>query len=434
MNSVFILDTNQEPQPPVHPAVARRLLSNGQAAVWRRYPFTLILKEAVRRSEPPGQLRVKIDPGSRTTGLALVDDFSGNLVWAGELGHRGLQVKAALSDRRAIRRGRRSRKTRYRPARFDNRRRPDGWLPPSLLSRVHNVDTWVTRLRKLAPVSAISLENVRFDTQKMENPEISGVAYQQGTLLGYEVREYLLEKWNRTCAYCGARNVPLEIEHIVPKSRSGSDRVSNLALSCTSCNQKKGNQTAREFGCPQVQAQARLPLRDAAAVNAVRYKVLEVLKAHGLPVETGSGGLTKFNRTRQGLAKSHWADAACVGQSTPERLTIRPGLPLLIQAKGRGQALGRRQMCKMNRFGFPRDSGKSRTKRVEGFQNGDLVRAVIPKGKYAGTHVGRVSIRSSGNFYLSKSRGNIGSVSWKYLTLLQRAGDYGYSLPNLSNR
>ncbi|BBI73681.2 hypothetical protein HAALTHF_31920n [Vreelandella aquamarina] len=80
---------------------------------------------------------------------------------------------------------------------------------------------------------------MRFDTQKLDNPEINGVEYQQGTLLGYEVREYLLEKWGRECAYCGTADTPLEIEHVIPRSRGGSNRVSNLTLSCHPCNQSK---------------------------------------------------------------------------------------------------------------------------------------------------------------------------------------------------
>ncbi len=431
MNSVFVIDTNKSPQAPVHPAVARRLLSDGQAAVWRRYPFTVILKSAVPEPERPAEtsgLRVKIDPGSRTTGLAMINDATAGLVWAAELTHRGLKVKERLDKRRAIRRGRRSRKTRYRPARFNNRCRPQGWLPPSLMSRVHNIDTWVRRLRKVAPVSAISVETVRFDTQKMENPEISGVEYQQGTLLGYEVREYLLEKWQRTCAYCKAKDVPLEVEHIVPKSRGGSDRISNLALSCHDCNQAKGNQTAEEYGHPAVQAQARMPLKDTAAVNATRYKIRDTLRDHGLPVEVGTGGRTKFNRTRIGLNKSHWADAACVGESTPERLKIRAGGPVLIRARNHGYRIGRRQMKKIDKHGFPRKENAKSGKRVYGFQSGDIARAEIPANlKNAGSHVGRLTIRKTGRFLFSKTGGTKMDVHYRHLTLLRRADGYEYA-------
>src|SRR5207302_4250775 len=131
--------------------------------------------------------------------------------------------------------------------------------------------TWIMRLKRFCPVAAISLELVKFDTQALQNPEMSGVEYQQGTLAGYELREYLLEKWDRKCAYCGANQVSLQIEHIVPLARGGSNRVSNLTLACESCNQAKNTQTAIEFGYPAVQAQAKCTLRDAAAVNAMRW-------------------------------------------------------------------------------------------------------------------------------------------------------------------
>src|SRR5262249_1839386 len=141
------------------------------------------------------------------------------VVWAGEIAHRGQRIHDALLTRRAIRRGRRQRHTRYRPQRSDNRRRCMGWLPPSLDSRITNVLTWVERLRRLAPVAAISQELLRFDTQLMEHPEITGIEYQQGELAGYEMREYLLEKGGRHCAYCGVKGIPLQVEHIVPQVR-----------------------------------------------------------------------------------------------------------------------------------------------------------------------------------------------------------------------
>src|SRR5260370_29904354 len=152
---VFVVDVEKRPLDPCHPARARRLLDQGKAAVWRRYPFTLMLKRAVPDAQPH-PLRVKLDPGSRVSGLAVVNDATGQVVWAGELTHRGQQVHAALLARRALRRGRRQRNTRYRPARFANRRRPAGWLPPSLESRVSNLLTWVARLRRFAPIGALS--------------------------------------------------------------------------------------------------------------------------------------------------------------------------------------------------------------------------------------------------------------------------------------
>lgn len=192
LSNVFVLDTNKQPLPPVHPGRARILLSTGKAAVWRHYPFTIILKRAVEKPQLP-PLRIKLDPGSKTTGIALVNDTLGEVVFAAELRHRGHAIKKRMDQRRTIRRNRRQRKTPYRQPRCANRRRPKGWLPPSLESRIATVLTWVCRLMRLCPITAISMEVVKFDMQLMEHAEISGVEYQQGTLFGYELREYLLE-------------------------------------------------------------------------------------------------------------------------------------------------------------------------------------------------------------------------------------------------
>ncbi len=174
--SVFVVDTNKTPLAPYHEAKARKLLDAGKAAIFRMRPFTIILKRAVESPQVP-DLRVKLDPGSRTTGIAVVDDESGKVVFAAELVHRGYAIKQSLDSRRATRRSRRARHTRYRAARWHNRRRKEGWLPPSLQSRIANVLTWVAKLTHLCWVTAISMELVKFDMQLMENPEISGVEY-----------------------------------------------------------------------------------------------------------------------------------------------------------------------------------------------------------------------------------------------------------------
>jgi 5-methylcytosine-specific restriction endonuclease McrA len=427
LSHVFVLDTNKQPLAPVHPGRARILLASGQAAVYRRYPFTLILQRAV--PQPHIQpLRVKLDPGSKTTGLAVVNDATGQVVFAAEVAHRGQQIKAALDKRRAVRRCRRQRKTRYRKPRFNNRTRRQGWLPPSLESRIANVLTWVRRLQRSCPIGAISLELVKFDVQQLEQPAIAGVEYQQGTLAGYEVRAYLLEKWGRQCAYCGAMNVPLQIEHLVCRARGGTSRVRNLTLACEPCNSRKGTQDIHEFLkdkpdlLKRLLAQAKAPLRDTAAVNCTRWALYERLQAFGLPVECGSGGLTKYNRTQRGLPKSHWLDAVCVGKSTPECLSIDGVVPLLITAKGHGS----RQMCRMNRFGFPRTSPKV-AKHVRGFQTGDLVCAVVPTGRKAGTYVGRVAVRSSGSFNITTPAGTVQGISSRHCRPLQRCDGYQYT-------
>ena len=234
-------------------------------------------------------------------------------------------------------------------------------------------------------------------------------------------------KWERQCAYCGAKEVPLEIEHILCRARGGTHRVSNLALACTSCNVKKGTHLIEDFLHKQpavlarILAQAKTPLTAATAVNATRWLLYERLKATGLPLESGSGGLTKYNRVQRNLPKTHWLDAACVGQSTPKHLETSQVVPLLIEATGHGN----RQMCGVNEYGFP-IRHRQRNKVHFGYQTGDLVRAVVPKGARAGTHVGRVLVRASGSFDLRTKGGRQAGISYRYCRPIHRNDGYSY--------
>jgi len=434
--AVFVLDRKKKPLMPCSEKRARLLLERKKAVVHRMAPFTIRLKERVGGEVQP--IRIKLDPGSKTTGIALVREettvspktgeieTTAHVLFLAELNHRSDRIRDRLTARRAFRRRRRG-NLRHRQSRFDNRTRPEGWLPPSLQHRVDTTGSWVERLRRLSPVSGISMELVRFDLQKMETPEISGIEYQQGTLAGYEVREYVLEKWNRTCAYCGQTDVPLEIDHIHPRSRGGTDRVSNLTLACHVCNQKKGARPIEEFlskkpdVLKKILARAKTPLKDASAVNSTRWALYEALKRTGLPVETGSGGRTKYNRTRFSLPKTHSLDAACVGKV--DRVTNGDRRALSIKAMGRGSY----QRTRLDAFGFPRGF-LTRKKSHFGFQTGDRVRAVVRTGKKIGTYVGRVAVRASGSFNLQTGSGLVQGIPHTVCRLLQRADGYGYSL------
>ncbi len=386
-NYVFVIDTKAQHGDPIHPAKARILLSQKKAAVFKRFPFTIILKEA--SEVKPIQAEIKLDPGSKVTGIAIVKN--GLVIWAANLRHRGSKIKSDISTRKAVRRSRRQRKTRYRQARFLNRKRKKGWIAPSLKHRVLNVETWVSRIQKYVPVSKIIMELVKFDTQKMLSPEISGVEYQQGTLAGYEVREYLLEKFGRCCAYCDKKDVPLQIEHIHPKARGGGDRISNLTLSCDSCNQKKGTKSIDEFlkkdltRAEKIKKTALAPLKDAAAVNTTRWKLFNTLKSI-LPTSTGTGGQTKYNRTRLGFDKDHYIDAACVGDV--ENLVFLTKKPLLITATGHGN----RQMQANDEYGFPNKA--ARKVYNIGWKTGDIGTVHKNKGKSAGMSTGRVVVQN----------------------------------------
>lgn len=420
-NYVFVLDTKRQPLTPCKPSVARKLLNARKAKVFRLYPFTIILNKEVADSSE--SLTLKIDPGSKVTGLAILS--CSKLLWVAELIHRGQTIKAALESRRSLRRSRRNRHTRYRKPKFLNRTRTKGWLAPSLQHRVETTLTWVNKLSRLVPIRFIFQELVRFDLQQIENPEISGVEYQQGELVGYEVREYLLNKWDRKCTYCGAENVPLQVEHIHPKAKGGTNRISNLCLACEPCNIKKGTKSIEQFlskkpdVLKKIQAQAKRPLKDAASVNSTRWALLNGLKDTGLDVTTGSGGLTKFNRTRLQLPKTDYFDAACVGDTL--ELFVLANQPLLIKATGHGS----RQMCRTDKFGFP-SRYVPQFKLIKGFQTGDIVKAVVTSGKKIGTYTGRVALRSTGSFNISTTNGLIQGIGYKYCRQIHHKDGYGY--------
>lgn len=436
---VFVRASNGTPLMPSHPARARQLLCSGRARIHTLYPFSIRLTDRTEGATQP--VVFKIDPGATTTGLALNRQELNNpthqtVLHLAELTHRGAQIRGSMTKRSGYRRRRRSTNLRYRAPRFNNRRRKEGWLPPSLQSRVDNIVSWYQRYAKLVPITSIEVESVRFDTQALQNPEISGVEYQQGTLLGYELREYLLEKWGRKCVYCDAENVPLQIEHIVarrpkkPLTLKGSNRPSNLTLACEPCNKAKDNTPIQEFladnpeRLKHILSHTKKPLDAAAAANATRNAVFRELKAvSNLPAAGFSGGRTKWNRSKLGMPKTHALDAACVGEL--EQLKNWNVPVLQIKASGRGAY----QRTRVTKDGTPRGF-LTRTKSVHGFRTGDLVKAAVPSGKKAGVHTGRVAIRATGFFNIQTKTETVQGINHKYCRRIIPGDGYTYNLVN----
>jgi len=428
---VFVLSKDGKPLDPTSPRRARLLLKAGRAAVVKATPFVIRLKDRHSRDSTTQGVVIGIDPGSKTTGFAVWRETTPGVresAFLAEVEHRGAVISKKLEQRSNYRRRRRSVNLRYRQPRFNNRTKPKGWLAPSLQHRVNTTTSWVERLARWAPVVGVEMELVRFDMQQIQNPEIAGVEYQQGELAGYEVREYLLNKWGRSCAYCDATNIPLQVEHVQPKARGGSNRVSNLTLACGPCNQRKNAQPVETFlahdpaRLARIQRNAKTPLRDAAAVNATRNALFRALSEHHT-VLTGTGGETKYNRSRFGLPKTHALDALAVGNpATIDAITGWDGMRVLtIKCTGRGQY----QRTKPDKHGFPRLK-YTRQKTHYGYQTGDYVRAVVPAGKHAGTHTGRVAVRATGSFVVTGADGVRRGINHKHCTLLQRQDGYGY--------
>jgi hypothetical protein len=404
---------------PCHPARARILKKKGRAKTVRHTPHTIQILDRKIEDSKTQPVYVGIDPGSKHTGIAiyLEQDSERSCLGLIEIQHRGRQISEKLKARSNYRRRRRS-NLRYRQPRFLNRgNKKKGWLAPSLMHRVDSTISMIKRIQKYVPVVGIRQELVRFDTQKLVNPEISGIEYQQGTLQGYDIREYLLAKYDRKCVYCDVTGVPLNIDHVEPKSKSGSNRISNLVLACVKCNQSKGSKSLNVFvkdnvRLGKIKSGLTKPLRDAAAVNATRNRLFKELNGL-LPTVVGSGGLTKYNRVRNGLVKSHGFDALCV---TDENCVVRSVPSKFLTAK----VTGRGVYCRTtpDKYGFPRGY-RTRLKRPFGFSTGDMVCANVPKGKNKGYYEGRVVVRATGSFDVQTRKGKVQGVNFKYCEVVQ---------------
>lgn len=421
---VFVIDKRKTPLSPTTNARARVLLKQGKAVVHKVYPFVIRLKES---KVCESSFAIKIDPGSTTTGIAIVDKEK--CLFLMEIIHRGKAIKKALFNRRNIRRSRRQRNTRYRAPRFLNRTRPDGWLAPSVKSRADNVISITNKLSKYIHLTNVAIERVSFDTSEMtEGKKLYGIEYQNGDLKDTELRCFMTEKHNNSCVYCSATK-NLELEHIVPKSKGGTDSTRNITLSCRRCNEQKDNLSLKQFGKliekDLSHLEPKSTPRDAAIIQSARnYTIQELAKTY--KVETGEGWETSFNRKEVNLPKEHYYDALCVGRDY--RYEILADKVLIIKAQGRGD----RQMCRVDRFGFPRTKAKA-NKSVFGFQTGDIIKADVPKGKKQGKYLGKVAVRSSGYFNITTEKKTIQGIGHKSCSIVQKNDGYSYNTKRISN-
>jgi len=248
-----------------------------------------------------------------------------------------------------------------------------------------------------------------------------------------------------TCAYCGGEsNDPiLEAEHKHPRAQGGTNSIRNQVIACRTCNQHKGNRTLAEWfnGLKKTRLDnirkenvqkwmngKVLRLKDAAAVNACRYQLGHALMTQAIPVSSGTGAQTKFNRLSQQIPKSHALDALMTGEVTaPVTAWQKP--TLVLKSMGRGGY----QRTRLDQYGFPRGY-LQRKKHYFGFQTGDLVVATVLKGKKTGVYKGRVAVRDSGYFNIQTQAGVVQGISHKTCRLIQRNTGYNYFYtPTIAN-
>lgn len=406
---VYVLSASGAPLMPTQRyGHVRRMLCSGRAKVVRRTPFTIQLTyESTSYVQP---VSLGIDTGSKHIGVSAVTES--RELYAGQVELRD-DISGNLTARRQYRRERRSRKTRYRKPRFDNRVRSKhkGWLAPSVEAKIETQMRVISNVCRILPVNDITVETAAFDTQKMQDPEIAGIKYQQGTLMGYEVREYLAEKFNHKCCYCGkpqGNGVHFEVEHLTPKARGGSDCITNLGWSCHDCNKKKGTMTCEEFGHPEVRTEAEAGMKHAAHMSIMRWTLYRRLKAvYGDKLHMTYGSVASYRRNAAGLNKTHVCDARCVS-GYPD---VAPCGEVFFQKKVRchNRQIYKAKICK---GGVHKRNQASYL--VKGFR-------LFDKVKYEGQECFVFGRRSSGYFDIRKLDGTKvhAGVSYKKLRFLE---------------
>jgi len=391
---VYVLNLNGKSLMPTKQQHSRRLIREGKAKVVSRFPFTIQLVVPSGKNVQP--ITLGIDAGYSHIGFSAVSE-SKELV-SGEVTLRK-DVSKKLTERRMYRRNRRNRLW-YREPRFLNRvsNKKEGWLAPSIQHKLDSHIRLIEKIKILLPISKVVVEVASFDTQKMVNPEISGIEYQQGELQGYNIRNYLLEKWHRKCTYCGKKDIPLEIEHIIPESRGGTNRVSNLTLSCRKCNLEKGNKTAEEFGHPEIQKKANQTLKATVFMNIIRWKLVDILDC-----DSTYGYITKHNRIKVGLEKSHVNDAFVIAGGNGQ---VRVNPLEVIQKRKNNRCLQK------NRKGFAPAIRKQRYS----IQPKDLVKIKNKWVETSGCHCKGTRImvnKKSINIKLVESVFHVGTLIWR---------------------
>lgn len=353
VSAVYVLNMRGKTLMPTTPQKAKKLLKEDKAKVIRRTPFTIQLKYATGETKQP--IILGVDSGFLNVGLSAITDRKE--VYSAKVILRSDTVKLN-SERKQYRRARRSRKTWYRPPRFLNRKKPDGWLAPSIQHKLESHIKLIDNIKRLLPITKIVIEVAAFDIQKIKNPKISGAGYQNGVQKdSWNVREYVLHRDDHTCQACKGKSKDpiLEIHHIISR-QIGGNAPDNLLTLCQTCHTKvsKG----------KLKLDIKLPtsFKPETFMSIVRWKMVNMLRAAGNIVNHTYGYITKFNRIALDLDKSHNTDAFVIAGGTIQE---RSPVSHLIQ-----------QVRKCNRKLFKGDRShikNTAARFIHGFQRFDKV-------------------------------------------------------------
>jgi hypothetical protein len=404
---IYVLDKDGKPlMPTEHAGKVRRMLRDGSAVIAGHTPFTVRLTYDTTHYVQP--LTAGMDAGTTHVGISVSTDR--REYYAAEVELR-TDIVEKLSTRREARRTRRcKRSVRYRAPRFYNRRKPEGWLAPSVRQKVASHVKLIEDVTKFLPISEVVVEVAQFDMQKIKNPDIAGAEYQQGPQLDFlNIREYVLWRDGHECQCCHGKSKDrvLNVHHIESR-KTGGNSPDNLVTLCETCHDTyhKGKvelKLKRSFRS----------LRDAAAMNVMRWEVLrQTERALGPSVNVRHtyGYITKNTRIRAGLKKTHAVDALCIAEHPDAARTDEVFSFKQLRRHNR-------KVMKSNMLTGGRWKRNQTAREVNGYRRYDIV-------KYERRICYVNSLRTRGTFSLRSFTGEVISndISYKRLGLIRHSG------------
>ena len=419
---VFVLNKHGEPLMPCKPRKARILLKEKKAKIVSYEPFTIQLLYG--SSGYKQETTVGIDTGAKNIGVAV--KTQNKVIAKGEIELRG-DIKSNLDTRRQYRRSRRNRKTRYRQARFNNRKKPDGWLPPSMQTRINHTFKWIDKFTNLLPNPKLIIEVGKFDVQKMQNPTIEGKEYQEGNTYGYyDVRYYVFARDNYTCQVCKKQNKILQTHHIIYKSEGGSNRANNLITVCTDCHTHENHQQGQVFHKWMLEGKKLPSYKETPFMNTIRKRIF--LKYPNAKIVYGS--YTTVKRKELGLEKTHYNDALAITgieEGFIDETSIFKIKQFRKKKRSLHEAIPRKGRKEPNRIA---KRNAKNTKQSNGYYLNDKVRVFGKVGFISGFTGGGAYIKDILGNYLTIPEKTYKQVSFKYLEFISHNNNWQF-IPHL---
>lgn len=421
---VYVLNIDGKPLMPCKEAKARKLLKDNLARIVKYEPFTIqLIFECENQTQ---DCTLGIDCGSKHIGLA-VNSENGKVLYTAEVILRQ-DIKDNLESRKRLRRSRRNRKTRYRKARFLNRKRYKGWLPPSIRSRLDSHIKVVNDIVKILPITNIRAEIGQFDTQAIMNPDIQGEEYQQGQMCGYDsVKEFVKIRDNYTCHYAKLRpDIPcsnqLTVDHLIPKSKRGTDRPDNLVCCCSEHNRLKTNLSYKEFTgkkLPKVKN-----LKETVFMNVLKDYLIPRLKEIR-PTQYTFGLYTRRLRNEWELEKTHINDAITITKIQPNEILCDKFTIKQFRKKKRSlhEETARKGRKEPNRDSKRNDKN---TKYSNGFYLNDKVKVFDKIGFISGFCNGGCYVKDIEDNYITIPNKSYKQVGFKNLELINHNNNWQF--------